>query len=57
MAFSAATSQATVQAALESLSKAYLALQQYMLVNNPGLLSTADAAATAAKNAIITLQT
>lgn len=57
MAFTTATAQATVQAALESLIKAKQALELYIQVNNPSLLSAADTAATAAKTAITTLQT
>lgn len=57
MAFTAATSQATVEAAREAAIKLVQTLELYIQVNNPGLLAQADAAASAAKTAITTLQT
>jgi len=57
MAWSAATSQATVEAAREAALKFTQLVELYIQVNNPGQLATADAAATALKNAITTLQT
>lgn len=57
MAFTAATAQATTEATREALIKAVQALELYIQVNNPGLLSAADAALTAAKAAITTQQT
>jgi hypothetical protein len=56
MAFTAVKPQAQVQAVLESLSKAYLAVEQYMLTNNPGVLAAADAALTANTATVATLQ-
>lgn len=57
MAWSAATPQATVEAAREALIKAVQLIELYIQVNNPSLLAQADTAATAAKAAITTLQT
>ena len=50
MAFTAATSQALVQTVLDKLDAAYQLHEQYMLVNNPGLL----AANITALNAVVT---
>ena len=57
MAFTAATSQATVEAARQAIIKADKAIEQYMLTNNPGILTTVDAALLAAATAITTLRT
>lgn len=56
MAFTAATPQTEVQAARDGLVKALKAVEQYMQVNNPELLSTADAAVTVARDALLALQ-
>lgn len=52
MAFTAATPQATIEAARQALIKAELALELYLQINNPTLLAPADAALTAAATAI-----
>lgn len=52
MAMTAATSQATLQTALEKLNAAYLQLEQYMLTNNPGQLAATITALTAAQTAV-----
>jgi ribosomal protein S9 len=57
MAWTAATSQATVEAAREALIKATQQIELYMQVNSPGLLAQADAAVLAASTAITTLRT
>lgn len=44
MAWTAATSQATVEAAREALIKTGLAVEKYIQVNNPSLLAAAQAA-------------
>lgn len=56
MAWTAATSQATVEAAREALIKATQEIERYIQVNNPGRLATADAAVEAARAAIVTLR-
>jgi ribosomal protein S9 len=56
MAFSAATAQATVEAAREALIKATQQIELYIQVNSPGLLAQTDAALTAAKTAITAVQ-
>lgn len=57
MPFTAATSQATIEAARQALIKATQKLELYIQINNPGLLADADAAVLAASNAITTLRT
>lgn len=57
MPFTAATTQPTVESAREALMAAARAIELYIQTNNPGLLASADAACTAAKTAITTLQT
>lgn len=55
MAFTAATSQALVETTRQQLIAAQLAIESYIQVNNPGLLSpavTALAAVTAAITAV-----
>ena len=56
MAWTAATAQSLVVAAREKLITAELELEQYLLVNNPGILSRANTALTAAAAAITALQ-
>lgn len=56
MAWSAATSQATVEAAREALIKATQQIELYIQTNNPGLLAQADAAVAAAGTAITALR-
>lgn len=56
MAFSASTSQATIETARQALIKATQQIELYIQINNPGLLSQADAALTAAKTAITAVQ-
>lgn len=56
MAFTVATPQSEVQAARDTLIAAEKAISLYLQVNNPGLLATADAAATAARDALLALQ-
>lgn len=57
MAWTSATTQATVEAARQSLIAATKAIESYILVNNPALLAQANTALTTAKTAITTLQT
>lgn len=57
MAWTAATSQATVETTREALIKAVQQIELYIQVNNPGLLAQADAAVLAAATAITTLRT
>lgn len=57
MPFTAATPQATVEAARQALIKATQALELYIQVNNPGTLAATDAAVLAASTAITTLRT
>lgn len=57
MPFTAATSQATVEAARQALIKATQLIELYIQTNNPGLLAQTDAAVLAASTAITTLRT
>jgi len=57
MAFTTATSVDTVYATRGALITAVHALDNYTLTMNPAQLAAADAACTAAKTAITTLQT
>ncbi len=52
MAFTAATSQALVQATWEKLDQAKLQIEQYMLVNNPAILAATVTALAAVTTAI-----
>lgn len=52
MAFTAATSQATIETAREAIIKAGQLLELYIQINNPGLLAQTDAALLAASTAI-----
>lgn len=52
MAFTAATPQATVEAARQALIKAEAEIELYLQVNNPGRLAQVDAALLAASTAI-----
>lgn len=56
MAFTSVKPQAQVQAVLDTLNKAQRAMDTYILVNNPGVLSAADNALTVAVAAIAVLQ-
>lgn len=56
MAWTAATPQATVEAAREAIIKAELAIELYIQVNSPGLLTVANTALTTASAAITALQ-
>lgn len=57
MPWTAATPQATVEAARQALIKATQKIELYIQINNPSLLADADAAVLAAANAITTLRT
>lgn len=57
MAWTAATAQATVEAARQAIIAAEKAMELYIQINNPGYLAAANTALTTAKNAITTLQT
>lgn len=52
MAFTAATSQALVQATWEKLTQGKLQMEQYMLDNNPALLAQTITALAAVTTAI-----
>lgn len=56
MAFTAATSQALVEAARQALIKATQSIELYIQVNNPGRLATVNADLDAAEAAIVAVQ-
>lgn len=56
MAFTVATPQAEVQAVRDTLIGALKAIEGYLQVNNPSLLTPTDAACTAARDALLALQ-
>lgn len=56
MAWSASTSQTLVEAVREAAIKFELAVELYMQVNSPGLLTGANTAATALAAAITAVQ-
>lgn len=56
MAWTAATPQAEVQAARDTMITAEKAVQAYMNVNNPNRLAAANTAVTAALTALLALQ-